>query len=514
MSKEGSTYTTPIKFRNANAIIISEKGKKAYENQVPGTWVYASDGRTYKCHTSKSKSGAPIWHHIDDTTKKPLARYVLAKVGGGSESLIPEIKTSGGRKITLTQAYLKKYYSGEGRWGGYSKSAIGEYVFLRVPVDTETDDSDSTTTAPVTVAAPTVVVTTPAGQTAAAATTNADTNGRSGSGNTGSANGSDGTLTPAQIEANRRAAWQEAWQAAREPTPAQKAAAAAAATAATKKAAAAAAAAKLKGSGYNNPTVSTVAVTFAPDRIITIPGAKNYIDNPHIQQTITTFDPVTNTRQKITRRHVFNIVPNSFEFSQLSSTWNEVERSANFPMVDWSKYNLTKCSFRFLVASKRTDVLTVNSVAQNTIVNDGMDISVDAELENIRAIAGAPYPVTFYNLNRLISTSYRFPYLENTRGIQWVIADLSITASRLTPGGRGIAAAEVSITLNEYPVIARNIVALPPLLPTTDTPKQCKPKPCPPPTPSARGLWTDSNATTSSYDSTATPEAKTTPTTT
>jgi hypothetical protein len=43
-----------------------------------------------------------------------------------------------------------------------------------------------------------------------------------------------------------------------------------------------------------------------------------------------------------------------------------------------------------------------------------------------------------------------------------------------------MAAAEVSITLNEYPVIARDIIALPPLAPDNPVPKTCKPTPCTP----------------------------------
>jgi hypothetical protein len=200
-----------------------------------------------------------------------------------------------------------------------------------------------------------------------------------------------------------------------------------------------------------------------------------------MQQTITDFNSVTNTREKIIRTHVFDIIPNSFEFSQLSSVWNEVERSGNYAMVDWSKYNLTKCTFRFLVAGKRTDTVPVGQTAtKSTVVNDGMDVSIDEQIEILRAMGGSPYPITLHNLNTLTSTSFRFPYVNNTRNLQWVIADMSITATRLTPNGRKMAAAEVSITLNEYPIIARDIIALPPLTPKNPVPKTCKPKPCKP----------------------------------
>lgn len=211
-----------------------------------------------------------------------------------------------------------------------------------------------------------------------------------------------------------------------------------------------------------------------PDRKI---GGNN-TNLPYMQQTITDFNSVTNTRERIIRTHVFNIIPNSFEFSQLASVWNEVERSGNYAMVDWSKYNLTKCTFRFLIAGKRTDTVDANTAtAKSVIVNDGLDVSIDEQIEILRAMGGAPYPVVLHNLNTLTQTSFRFPYVKNTRNLQWVIADMSVTATRMTPNGRKMAAAEVSITLNEYPVIARNIIALPPLAPDI-IPKTCKPKPC------------------------------------
>jgi hypothetical protein len=225
---------------------------------------------------------------------------------------------------------------------------------------------------------------------------------------------------------------------------------------------------------------STAVLNFLPDRKI---GGQN-TNLPYMQQTITDFNSVTNTRERIIRTHVFNIIPNSFEFSQLSSVWNEVERSGNYAMVDWSKYNLTKCTFRFLIAGKRTDTIDAGTAnVKSVVVNDGLDVDIEGQIENLRAMGGGPYPVILHNLNTLTSTSFRFPYVNNTRNIQWVIADMSITATRMTPNGRKMAAAEVSITLNEYPIIARDIIPLPPLAPDNPVPKACKPKPCTPANP-------------------------------
>jgi hypothetical protein len=194
-------------------------------------------------------------------------------------------------------------------------------------------------------------------------------------------------------------------------------------------------------------------------------------------------------KQEITRRHVFDVIPNSFEFSQLGSQWNEVDRSGNYSLVDWAKYNLTKVSFRFLVHGKRTDIRETETGNISTVVNDGLDVSIDDQLENIRSIGGAAHPVRIYNMNTLLTDSFRYPYLTKAGGIQWVINDMSVSATRLTPQGRGIATAEVSITLTEYPIIARDVIALPPISPTTPIiPGKEKGN-----TPYRSGSWTDAS---------------------
>ena len=201
---------------------------------------------------------------------------------------------------------------------------------------------------------------------------------------------------------------------------------------------------------------------------------------PYMKQVINNFSAAENSRQSIERYHAFEMMPNSFEFSQLSSAWNEVARSGNYPLVDWSNYQLTKVSFRFLVVAKQLGTSKeyekgVLTKTTQSIVNDGLLVSIDEQLENIRAMAGTPSPITLYNVNNLLTTTYRYPYTNNARNMQWVINDASITATRLTQGGKHISAAEVSLTLTEYPVIAREIIPLPPLTPDNPPPPACKP---------------------------------------
>ena len=207
---------------------------------------------------------------------------------------------------------------------------------------------------------------------------------------------------------------------------------------------------------------------------------KKIEEMPYMKQVINNFSAAENSRQSIERYHAFEMMPNSFEFSQLSSAWNEVARSGNYPLVDWSNYQLTKVSFRFLVVAKQLGTSKeyekgVLTKTTQSIVNDGLLVSIDEQLENIRAMAGTPSPITLYNVNNLLTTTYRYPYTSNARNMQWVINDASITATRLTEGGKHISAAEVSLTLTEYPVIAREIIGLPPLTPDNPPPPACKP---------------------------------------
>ena len=501
MSKEGNSYQNPIRFYSSSGVLLWEKGKKAFDSQIAGK--YADDpisGQTYVCTSYRSLNDEPVWALFNAATQKPTTVYkVLVNMGkSGNE---PSAVSASGAKITYSSAVVIKRLN---RGGQYSVKNWGSFIFISIT------DSDYKLIKgePVTSAESTTTVASTGADSKLVSTLTksfremeemysylyTESNGRSGasainrtdpSGNSGFGAG----LTPAQINRTDPSgnsgfgASLQKFTSAREaeealgltgtnPTPGG--ASNPSVSGGNK---------NPQGSGYayrrENPSYgeSTAVLNFLPDRKI---GGQN-TNLPYMQQTITDFNSVTNTRERIIRTHVFNIIPNSFEFSQLSSVWNEVERSGNYAMVDWSKYNLTKCTFRFLIAGKRIDSIDPGTATAKSVeVNDGLDVDIDEQIENLRAMGGGPYPIVLHNLNTLTSTSFRFPYVNNTRNIQWVIADMSITATRMTPNGRKMAAAEVSITLNEYPIIARDIIPLPPLAPDNPVPKTCKPKPCPP----------------------------------
>ena len=504
MSKEGNSYQNPIRFYSTSGVLLWEKGKKAFDSQIAGK--YADDpisGQTYVCTSYRSLNDEPVWALFNAATQKPTTVYkVLVNMGkSGNE---PSAVSASGAKITYSSAVVIKRLN---RGGQYSVKNWGSFIFISIT------DSDYKFIKgePVTSAESTTTVASTGADSKLVSTLTksfremeemysylyTESNGRSGASaiNRTDANGNSGFgagLTPAQInrtDANGNSGFGAGGvgelslgDELRKLKPTLGLMAGAGSNASP--------------GGASNPSVaggnknpqglafrgqnpsygeSTAVLNFLPDRKI---GGQN-TNLPYMQQTITDFNSVTNTRERIIRTHVFNIVPNSFEFSQLSSVWNEVERSGNYAMVDWSKYNLTKCTFRFLIAGKRIDSIDPGTATAKSVeVNDGLDVDIDGQIENLRAMGGGPYPIVLHNLNTLTSTSFRFPYVNNTRNIQWVIADMSITATRMTPNGRKMAAAEVSITLNEYPIIARDIIPLPPLAPDNPVPKTCKPKPC------------------------------------
>lgn len=520
-SQEGSSYQNPIRFyaqNNGAAMVSWEKGKRAFDNQKPG--IFVDDlitGATYMCTKYKTSNNEPVWVMINAATLQPTQVYkILVNMGKSGDE--PSTVSIDGKKTKYTSSVIKQRLPENKQ---YNLKTYGSFIFIRLSdSDIARITGEPISNAPVT---PTVDIDTGSKPLATEVTNSqrriaemyeymrTDSNGRSGFGATlpsesdetqymrtdASGRSGFGATTPAKLRTsadyipNPRGGIELPSEIV--PTsPKPDGSTNPSGSAGGKKTNPS----RRTPSGKNPyPGNSTTVVKLLPDKIL-YSGAPFSASSPYMQQVITDFDRRNMSRQRIIRTHVFDIVPNSFEFSQLSSTWNEVERSGNYPMVDWSKYNLTKCTFRFLIAGERTDTVSLtNSLSQSTVVNDGLDVSVEKQIENLRAMAGGPNPITLHNLNMLTNTSFRFPYIDNSRNLQWVIADMSLTATRLTEKGRAISAAEVSITLNEYPVIARDIIYLPPLRPDNPVPKQCKPKPCKKQNPREDDLWYESTYT-------------------
>ena len=164
-------------------------------------------------------------------------------------------------------------------------------------------------------------------------------------------------------------------------------------------------------------------------------------DTPYILQTYVLADQVNpNNYSNIRKIFTIDIVPNSFEFSQLSSTWNEIDRPGNFALTDWGKYNLLKVTFKFVISSK---------IKEGPL--DGMKNSIETQLDLIRKIAQTPHPIRLVNCTPYLSKSWKFPFTKTGEEIQFVISDLSVNTTRFTPGGiHEASVAEVTLNLTEY----------------------------------------------------------------
>lgn len=170
-------------------------------------------------------------------------------------------------------------------------------------------------------------------------------------------------------------------------------------------------------------------------------------------------------------RFVFPFVPREVNYSGIGAKWSEIERTGNYPLVDWSGFQLLKISFSF-------------DVVDNTYKNRsgyGLYFSCEDEIAKLRRMAQAPFPVTFLNLDKFVTEEVRYPVLTQARGIEFVIAEFSVTAVQRTPpttvtsdspAPHQISRATCNMTLQEVPVERIDIVQMPPIRP-------CPPKVCP-----------------------------------
>lgn len=168
--------------------------------------------------------------------------------------------------------------------------------------------------------------------------------------------------------------------------------------------------------------------------------------------------------------HFFRYVPQGIKYSGLSGQWVEVPRAEDIPFVDWASWQLMKVSFSFIVADERTE-------PGGAIVPDGLEISVDGQIEQLRRMAQRKVPVTLVNFDEMLTFQLRRGSLRNNGteapqpNMEFVITDFSVTATRRTAvpatGGSSspslIAVAQCEITLTEIPVETVGIIALPPI---------------------------------------------------
>lgn len=164
----------------------------------------------------------------------------------------------------------------------------------------------------------------------------------------------------------------------------------------------------------------------------------------------------------------FPYVPSQIQYSGLGSEWVDIPRQGNFPIVEWSNWNLLEVSMEFLIAEERQE----NGGAT---VPDGIFNSVSRRIQTLREMAQRQAPVSVFNLDDM----FRVQLLrakKTGKPMQFVISDLQITALRRSQNSveKEITAAQVDVSLREIPIEEITLVKMSPPEFTEDIPKKKK----------------------------------------
>lgn len=151
-------------------------------------------------------------------------------------------------------------------------------------------------------------------------------------------------------------------------------------------------------------------------------------------------------------QYIFDLAPNEINYSGFGGEWVNIDRVGTFPFIDWKSFKLLQVSFSFVIAAK-----TGNATA------DGMDIPITDKIEELQRMAQTPFPVMFYGFDRLLTNQFRYDVNGNPRGVQFVIQDLTISASRRN-ATMEITRATANLTLQEIPVERQALIGMPRLV--------------------------------------------------
>jgi hypothetical protein len=159
----------------------------------------------------------------------------------------------------------------------------------------------------------------------------------------------------------------------------------------------------------------------------------------------------------------FTLKPNNVSYSNIGVTWTDIERVANFPLVDYKNNKLMKISFEFVVDSQPSYVSSLYD-------------SCEHKLRLLKQMAETPELVVFTNFDSLFSG------ITNSSTVkyrQWAIAEMSFNSIQRTPGGSSssdsaqgsISRATVSITIQEVRMNEDQLIFMPllkkdPIIPT------------------------------------------------
>lgn len=193
------------------------------------------------------------------------------------------------------------------------------------------------------------------------------------------------------------------------------------------------------------------------------------VGQPELVQTFSVLSDGKDVGESKPRRFVFPFVPREVNYSGIGAQWTEIPRSGNYPIVDWTGFNLLKISFNFDIVDNK----------YKGVQGYGLNFSCEDQIRTLREMAQTPYPVTFLNMDKFMQNEVRWPLLSSGRGVEFVIAEFSVTAVQRTGGGtirdgtdsNQISRASCSMTLQEIPIENVDIVQMPPIRPCK---KNCK----------------------------------------
>ena len=171
-------------------------------------------------------------------------------------------------------------------------------------------------------------------------------------------------------------------------------------------------------------------------------------------------DGTTNSAlgEAIINQYVFDIIPNEINYSGFGGEWVNIDRVGTFPFIDWKSFKLLQISFSFVIAAKN-----------GRVTADGLEVPITDQIELLQRMAQTPFPVLFYGFDTLMTSQFRYDDKGNARGVQFVIQDLSIGASRRNTNME-ITRATANITLQEIPIERQSLIGMPRLKHTAAVP--------------------------------------------
>lgn len=173
-------------------------------------------------------------------------------------------------------------------------------------------------------------------------------------------------------------------------------------------------------------------------------------------------DGTTNstTGEAVINQYIFDVIPNEINYGGFGGEWVSIERVGGFPFIDWKSFKLLQISFQFTIADKN-----------GRLTGDGLDAPVTDQIELLQRMAQTPFPVMFYGFDTLLTNQFRYDETGTPRGVQFVIQDLSISATRRN-ANMEITRATANITLQEMPIEKQSLIGMPRLKHKPKTPEE------------------------------------------